>query len=151
MYYVELIIAAIMSLFKTYSKIKEGKSTKIKRGDGKEVECTTKINDSLLVTGIFDKMIQKIIGGHVTKNGLDNFVKNYVKAVKNETNRHFERVSKAPYTKWHQVGKLHDCQMLRVMQAVVDGTIGALKKADKTLAKRVIRVIDEDGTVTENG
>ena len=81
--------------------IKKTINTKINTKTNKIVECSIKINESLLMEGIYTNLLKNIINGNLTEDSLKLFMKIYIKLIKNENNRSFPRVSKIPFSKWY--------------------------------------------------
>ena len=64
------------------------------------MECTIKINESIF-SSIYDELLNYILSGSLTDELFEKLMKYYVKIIKNETGRSFERVSKMPFSKWY--------------------------------------------------
>lgn len=60
-----------------------------------------KINESLLIKGIFENLLDDIINATLTYSKIKSFIKSYCIPIKNELNRNFERISLIPFTKWY--------------------------------------------------
>jgi hypothetical protein len=101
---------------------------------------TYKINETLLIKGIFDYLLLDIINGELTFIKLKNFVDSYCIYIKNDLNRTFERVSLIPFTKWY-IKKYHYIyKYTKILKALIDGDISSLNKNLKSKAKTKILV-----------
>ena len=70
------------------------------------------INENLMFEGIQNKLLKHIIYRTITPNIIENYLKSYITISYNETDRHFERKSKRPFTKWY-VKKYHDAYKIK--------------------------------------
>lgn len=98
-----LIIIYIAKIFKKYflNKNKATMTTTINKKNNVNSTCKIKINETLLAKGIFEKLLMNIICGNLTEIIVENFTDIYLKSLKNEMNRSFDRVSLIPFTKWY--------------------------------------------------
>lgn len=96
---------------------------------------TTKINDSLLIKGIFENLLNDIINSNLTPTIIKNFINVYCIPIKNKLNRSFERKSLIPFTKWY-VKKYHESyKYTKIVEALIDDNINDLNKNLKYKAK----------------
>ncbi len=94
-----------------------------------------KLNESLLIKGIFDQLLLDIINGNLTSTKIKNFIDTYCIHIKNELNRTFERKSLIPFTKWY-VKKYHSVyKYTKILESLIDGNINNLNKNLKSKAK----------------
>jgi hypothetical protein len=147
LYVCELILIYIAEIIKI-SYLKELKiNTKVKtkrnKKNGKIVDCTVKINEENLMKGICNELLKYIISGKLTMEIINKFCKSYIKIIKNETDRHFERISKTPFTKWYLKGYSQMSQMTKIITAIINKTLNKLNKNLKLKAKKIIEIIKE--------
>jgi hypothetical protein len=86
---------------KTITKKKRNRKLNTNKIDVKYVTCTQKINQSLLMEGIFSKLLDTLIEGKLTLKIINNYINSYIEYSVNEENRHFDRVCKTPFKKWY--------------------------------------------------
>ena len=143
LYYCELIITYISNLIQHYFVNKKNKKEEIiNKKNGTCVKCTVKVCDALLISGIFDKLLHKIIHGKLSRYTLLKFWKSYIKQIKNEVNRSFPRVSKTPFTKWYVKSRILISQYAKILEAIDTNTIDSLSKNLKRKALFIKKVGD---------
>ena len=132
----QLIIIYISQLLKKYfienNKVKLKKS--INKKNNTITTCKIKINESLLIEGIFDNLLLEIIKGQLNKQLIENFINCYCKIIKNENNRSFERISLQPFTKWYIKKYLNDYKYCKILEALHNNDYKELNKNLKTKA-----------------
>jgi len=62
---------------------------------------TLNINESNIIRGIFDNLLDYILESSLTVDILSNFIDSYCVTVNNESNRKFPRTCKCPFKKWY--------------------------------------------------
>jgi hypothetical protein len=143
MYICELIISYLLKIFSNMYTTKNNinkTGTITKRKTNKKVECTIKINESNLLAGIYDELLNYILSGSLTDELFEKLMKYYVKIIKNETGRSFERVSKMPFSKWYIKKYSDKSKYQRILSAIVEGTVDKLDKNLKILANKVTAI-----------
>lgn len=132
----QLIIIYISQLLKKYfienNKVKL--KTSINKKNNTITTCKIKINESLLIEGIFDNLLLEIIKGQLNKQLIENFINCYCKIIKNENNRSFERISLQPFTKWYIKKYLNDYKYCKILEALHNNDYKELNKNLKTKA-----------------
>lgn len=112
--YCELIITILKQiLIKCYEKInnKQNKCIDSKKKDS-SIKIKKTINENLLFDGIKNKLLKHIIYKTLTTKIIDAYLKSYIIINYNRIDRHNERKSKRPFTKWY-VKKYHDVYKLK--------------------------------------
>jgi hypothetical protein len=71
---------------------------------------------------------------------MHHFYKNYIKIYTNKKGRHFPRTSKVPFTKWYVKGYSIFSQKLKIICAILDGTINSLNKNLKVKAGKFLSI-----------
>jgi len=142
-YYSELIIyyiSKMLSHAKTTSTAKQCKLNKIKyknKKNGQRIKCPIRYNQSLIITGIFRKLIDNIIYSSLTDGMLKSFFGTYIKNIKNEPDRHFDRKSKLPFSKWY-VKFYHEVyKYAKIINAKINNDPDKLNKNLKLLYKDI--------------
>ena len=97
------------------------------------------MNQSFLA-GIYDELLNYILSGSLTDELFEKLMKYYVKIIKNETGRSFERVSKMPFSKWYIKKYSDKSKYQRILSAIVEGTVDKLDKNLKILANKVTAI-----------
>ena len=131
-----MIIVYISQLLKKYF-IENNKSklkTLINKKNNKISTCKIKINESLLIKGIFNNLLIDIIKGTLNIEILQKFINCYCKIIKNEENRHFERISLQPFTKWYVKKYLNEYKYKKIFEAILNNNIEDLNKNLKSKA-----------------
>jgi hypothetical protein len=131
-----LIISVIVEIIRTLLKNSDHDTLLIKKVNGKTVNCTKIINKSLMISGIFDFLLDKIIKGVLNQAHLDLYFKNYVKIIKNATQRTFPRASKRFNSKWYIKKYSNTTKIMRVIDAILNDTIDNLDKNLKIIANK---------------
>ena len=131
-----MIIIYIAKLFKKYflNKNKATMPTTINKKNNVNSTCKIKINETLLAKGIFEKLLMNIICGNLTEIIVENFTDIYLKSLKNEINRSFDRVSLIPFTKWYVKKYLSLYKYKKIYEALSSGNIEDLNKNLKSKA-----------------
>ena len=142
-YFSELIILYISKMLirtKTTYFAKQRKLNKLKcinKKNGRKVKCKIRFNESLIIKGIFNKLLRNIVYSTLTINILNSFMEIYIKIKKNETDRHFDHISKTPYSKWY-VKYYHDLyKYIKVINAIQNNDFDKLNKNLKLLYKNI--------------
>ena len=63
---------------------------KFRKKNSQKVMCPIKYNQSLVIKGIFSKLMRNIVYSTLTAKILESFINLYVKLIKNEPDRHFD-------------------------------------------------------------
>jgi hypothetical protein len=117
--------------------LKENYSTTIQKRNGKKVQCQKKINETLLIEGIYEHLLEKIIYGTLAGEYFKTFLESYIVQVKNENDRHNPRISKTPFTKWY-VKSYHEIYLwTKIITAVINNDLSGLNKNQKVIAKNI--------------
>ena len=95
------------------------------------------INKSNFIKGI-QEIISKIIKQQLTAEMLFNLCKCYVVICLKVKNRHFERVSKTPFTKWYIKDYSSRSFYNRIIEAVNNNSIDKLEDNIKSKSKQII-------------
>ena len=130
------IIIYISQLLKKYfiENNKVNLKTSINKKNNTKTTCKIKINESLLIEGIFENLLLEIIKGQLNKQLIEKFINCYCKIIKNENNRHFERISLQPFTKWYIKKYLNDYKYCKILEALSNNNFEDLNKNLKTKA-----------------
>mgnify|MGYP003345926213 CR=1 FL=1 len=132
----QLIIIYISQLLKKYF-IENNKSklkTSINKKNNTVTTCKIKINESLLIGGIFEDLLIDIINGKLNIQLIQKFINCYCRIIKNENNRSFERISLQPFTKWYIKKYLNDYKYCKILEALHNNNYEELNKNLKTKA-----------------
>ena len=144
LYICELILTYILKIIELeYIAKHKQKCHTEKNKKGKTINYTVKINHSLLMTGIFDNLLNDILYAKLTENKLNIFCESYVKFIYNETNRHSPRISKKPFSKWYLKGYSSSSAVIKVINAIIENKTDELNKNLKSYAKH-IKIIEVD-------
>lgn len=149
-YYVEQILIYISKIIEYFGiekiKLKNDKqlSTTINKrktkGKNKRKNTATvniKVNQSNIIKGIFKELLKDIIWGTLKLQQMEIFIDEYVKIIKNETNRSFVRESNQPFKKWY-VKKYHEqYKNKEILNAIETDTTNNLHKNLKVKCKNV--------------
>lgn len=134
----EQIIAYIVRIIEYfYLKSKNIKKEKISKKHKKKVVCSVKINDSLLTTGVFNKLLCHILNSSLTQQIIKVFCETYIKIIKNDLDRHNPRFSQEPYTKWYLKGYSNGAELIKIIEAIINDKIEELNKNLKTKASKI--------------
>lgn len=93
-----------------------------------------KINESLLINGIFEVLLIDIIGGKLTSSKIKNFINSYCIPIKNKLNRTFDRASLIPFTKWYVKKYISIYKYSKILEALSSGNYNILNKNLKSKA-----------------
>jgi len=132
----QLIIIYISQLLKKYF-IENNKSklkTSINKKNNTVTTCKIKINESLLIGGIFEDLLIDIINGKLNIQLIEKFINCYCRIIKNENNRSFERLSLQPFTKWYIKKYLNEYKYCKILEALHNNNYEELNKNLKTKA-----------------
>jgi len=131
-----MIIIYIAKILKKYflNKNEQKMSTTINKKNKTTSTCKIKINETLLTKGIFEKLLMNIICGNLTESIVENFMNTYLKSLKNEVSRSFDRVSLIPFTKWYIKKYLSLYKYKKIYEALASGNIICLNKNLKSKA-----------------
>jgi len=141
MYVCDLILTFIMKLI-TQTKIKH-----LNELNEKDSEYVYKINNALVIDGIFNSLLHDIIYHELDRNKLDLFISSYIKIHKNKLNRSFIRKAKRPHQKWSNKGYSDMSKYERVIDAILDNTINKLNKNLKVIANKILKITTIDDKV----
>jgi hypothetical protein len=132
----QMIIIYISQLLKKYfiEKNKPKLKTSINKKNNTISTCKIKINESLLINGIFENLLIDIITGKLDMKLIEKFIDSYCKIIKNEKNRHFERISLQPFTKWYIKKYLTEYKYCKILEALCNDNFEDLNKNLKTKA-----------------
>ena len=134
----ELIMTYIVRIIEYYYlKSKNIKKEKFSKKNNKKIACSVKINDSLLTTGVFDKLLYHILNSSLTQRIIQIFCDTYIEIIKNELDRHYPRVSKEAFTKWYIKGYSNGAELKKIIDALINNTIEKLNKNLKTKASDI--------------
>src|SRR5271170_5598789 len=102
----ELILIYIMKIIKYFY---------LKNTYGTTIDVNSyQINESLLMTGLFDVLLPLIINGTLTELEIKNYCIAYMKIINNKKNRHFPRTAKRPFAKWYLKGYSSSTRMIKI-------------------------------------
>lgn len=127
---IELILTYLVKIIKSHYLSTINKSNKRTKKDGKEVTITNTVNETNIVNGIYDKLIDPLIEGRLTKHILNKFIECYLVDVNNEINRTFQRKCKIPFKKWY-IKMYHDIYKYKKIKKYLE--TDDLNKLDKNL------------------
>ena len=132
----QMIIIYISQLLKKYfiRKNKAKLKTSINKKNNTITTCKIKINESLLINGIFENLLIDIITGKLDMKLIEKFIDSYCKIIKNEKNRQFERISLQPFTKWYIKKYLTEYKYCKILEALSNDNFEDLNKNLKTKA-----------------
>ena len=82
----------------------------------------SKINKSNLIKGM-SEIIYNVIKSKLSGEYIYKFCRCFIEIIYNKKNRHYERVSKIPFTKWYIKEYIGKSKYDRIIQAINDGTI----------------------------
>ena len=100
-------------LLKCYENNKNFKNkTIISKNKDKKIKVIKSINQNLMIKGIKEELLRKLIYGKLNSELLEIYLDSYVEINANEINRHNERKSKRPFTKWY-VKQYHDIYKIK--------------------------------------
>jgi hypothetical protein len=98
---------------KIYEKDNEFTNKKIKSKNKDKSKTIVKIiNENLMLAGIKNKLLKDIIYKKIKLQSFENYFNSYIKFSLNETERHNERKSKIPFSKWY-VKQYHDVSKIK--------------------------------------
>ena len=142
-YYSDMIIVYITKMLTNLRTINYAKERKlniikyINKKDGSRIKCNIKYNKSLIIRGIFSKLIRDIVYSKLTIDTVNSFMMTYIKIRKNESDRHFEHTSKIPFSKWY-IKYYHDLyKYTKIIDAIQNDKIDKLNKNLKLLCKNI--------------
>jgi len=112
--YSSLTIALLKQiLLKCYENNKKFKNKIIvSKSKDKEITIIKSINENLMIKGIKEELLRKLIYGKLNSQLLEIYLDSYIEININEINRHNERKSKRPFTKWY-VKQYHDVYKIK--------------------------------------
>lgn len=129
-------IVRIIEYFYLLSKnIKEEK--KSKKHNNKIIACSVRINNSLLTTGVFNKILYDILNSSFTIKKVNAFCIAYIHVIKNELDRHYPRVSNEPFSKWYVKGYSNGAEMIKIINAIIERKVESLNKNLKLKASKI--------------
>ena len=108
--------------------------------NGKSVTCTVKVNECLLIEGLMNDLIRKMLMGKLNVDDIEYLLKNNIEIIKNELDRKFPRQSITPYTKWNIKGYSINSQTIQVLEAIINDNINDLNKNLKLMASRISNI-----------
>jgi len=125
----ELILIYIMKIIKYFY---------LKNTYGTTIDVNSyQINESLLMTGLFDVLLPLIINGTLTELEIKNYCIAYMKIINNKKDRHFPRTAKRPFAKWYLKGYSSSTRMIKILEAIETNTVNKLNKNLKLIAKNI--------------
>ncbi len=93
------------------------------------------INESNIIRGIFDNLLDTILESSLTVDILSNFIRSYCVTVNNKPNRKFPRSCKCPFKKWY-IKMYHEIsKYTRINKNINDNTKNKLDKNLKFKSK----------------
>lgn len=138
-YICEVIMTYILRIIEYFylssKNIKEEK--KSKKDNNKKIACSVRVNNSLLTTGIFDKILYDILNSSLTIKKVDAFCKAYITVNKNDLDRHYPRGSKIVFSKWYVKGYSNGAEMVKIINAILERKIETLNKNLKLKASKI--------------
>jgi hypothetical protein len=135
--YCSLIITLIKQiLLKVYEKDNEFTNKKIiSKNKDKSKTVIKIINENLMLTGIKNELLKDIIYKKIKLQSFENYFNSYIKFSLNETERHNERKSKIPFSKWY-VKQYHD--VYKIKKKILDENISYyLKNNDSNIVSEL--------------
>jgi hypothetical protein len=141
LFYVELIITYFAKLIGTiywddyYKSFKKNKKI-----------YSVKINESNLIKEIYEHLINDLLFYRLTYEKIINVCKNFIHFVINKKNRHSQRYSLIPFTKWYVKGYHELYKYKKINEAINNNNLNSLNKNLKTLSKDLNIVITIDNT-----
>lgn len=100
-------------------------------------ENALNINESNIIKGIFDNMLDLLLESSLTVTILSFFIESYGVTVNNEPNRKFPRTCKSPFKKWY-IKMYHDLsKYTRLKKCLDSGNINDLDKNLKLKLKNI--------------
>lgn len=138
--YCSLIITLIKQiLLKIYETDNDVKNKQIQSKNKDKTKTIIKsINENLMLVGIKDKLLREIIYKNFKLESLEIYYDSYLKFNLNETERHNERKSKIPFSKWY-VKQYHD--VYKIKKKILDENITYFLKNNNN--DKVIELKDE--------
>lgn len=126
-------IIVYQGLEKNYKKIDKN----IRKRNREKKEINIKINNSNLISGIYDKLLKKILTGNLDEITLNKYIKTYIIICKNEKGRNYVRKSLLPFSKWY-VKMYHNIyEYEKIVNALEMNKIEELNKNLKSKSKRI--------------
>ncbi len=102
---------------------------------------TVKVNKSLLIDGIIKFILPKLFKFTLTYDNILNLQKNYIKVIKNKNDRHFERYSAEPFSKWNIKSYSINSEIKKIIEAIETKTTDNLNKNLRCKAHKIIEII----------
>lgn len=99
-----------------------------------------KVNKTGIINGIYNDLLYDMINGTVSENHLNCFIKIHVKKTYNKENRSNPRISKTPFTKWYVKGYSDKASLVKIINAIRNGTIDELNNNLKSISKKIISI-----------
>jgi hypothetical protein len=95
------------------------------------------INYSLLIQGLYNDILIKLVCGNVKTTELNTFLKCFIMTCKNKSGRKFPRISLTPFSKWY-VKKYHKSyNWSKIINAIKTNTLEELNKNLKSKATKI--------------
>lgn len=134
---IELILTYFVKIIKHYylSTLKNN-NVRTKRNN-ETVPISINVNESNIVIGIYDKLINPLLEGKLTLTIMNNFINSYLTPVTNELNRSFQRKCKIPFKKWY-IKMYHDIYKYKKIKDCLNSN--DLSKLDKNLKLKATNV-----------
>jgi len=135
---IELIMIYLCKIFKYYF-LKSKDKTKVitkRKNKGKAI-VSLNVNESNIITGLYEKLLQKIIYSKLNEKDIENFTKSYIKVTQNEKDRQFPRVCKCPFKKWYIKAYHEIYKYSKIKDAIDNNSIEKLNKNLKLLVKDI--------------
>jgi hypothetical protein len=102
-----------------------------------------KINKTLLIQGIFECIINKLINCSLTFKDIDTLYKYFIKKVYNKENRHFERISKTPFSKWNIKSYSINSENIKIINSFLNNNLNNLNKNQKCKINKIEKIIKQ--------
>ena len=87
---------------------------------------------------IYRHLINDIINSKLTHETINKFVGTYIKQLKYQIDRHYNRISNEPFSKWRNVKRPHIRYIYStIIDAITIDDYGNLNKNQKVLANKI--------------
>lgn len=106
-----------------------------------KITYTKKINQTLVMDGIFKHLLDSIVDGKLRTKNLNDFMNNYIVLIVNEKDKSNERTCKTPFKKWYIKQYSIRYMWTKILDAVEKNTIDKLNKNLKLIARDIKKII----------
>jgi hypothetical protein len=137
----DMILVYISKIISFFYLEKLKPSLIINRRTGEKMECKLRINETLLMKNIFNRLLIDLIYNKSTTESLIRFCKLSIKQIKNELNRSFPRKSKTAFTKWYIKAYSISTKYAKIIDALENNKVYELDKNLKIIAKKIINYV----------